>query len=275
LVKRETYIQEYNELAHTHGVPFVPGAVWKDAMFAAGIVLAVAVCALVLGPIGPSGIPDPTIVQTVPKPDFFFLWIYTALAFLPPSIETPIMLIAPVIGIAIMLALPFVAGLGEKSWHRRPVAVMLVVVLAVGFATLTHLGTYVPWSPQMDGWSADPVPVHFVDGTTPLERQGAITFQAKQCRNCHQIGGLGGRRGPSLDGVATRLTEDQMVRQVIQGGGNMPAYGKTLSPAQVTALVAFMETLHPANQPVAVDASRHVADTNNPAPKEPVEATRP
>ena len=58
---------------------------------------------------------DPTIVQTVPKPDFFFLWIYSALAFLPPSIETPVMLIAPVIGIIIMLALPFVAGLGEKA----------------------------------------------------------------------------------------------------------------------------------------------------------------
>jgi ubiquinol-cytochrome c reductase cytochrome b subunit len=275
LVKRETYIQEYNELSHKDGIPFVPGAVWKDAMFAAGILLAVAICALVFGPIGPSGVPDPTIVQTVPKPDYFFLWIYTALAFLPPSIETPVMLIAPVIGIGIMLALPFVAGLGEKSWHRRPVAVILVVVLAVGFATLTHLGTYVPWSPQMDGWSADAVPVHFVQGTTPLERQGAVVFQEKQCRNCHQIGGTGGRRGPSLDYVATRLTEDQLVRQVTQGGGNMPAYGKTLSPAQVTALVSFLETLHPANQPVAIDASRHIAETNNPAPKEPVEAIRP
>jgi len=75
--------------------------------------------------------------------------------------------------------------------------------------------------------------------------------------------------------VATRLTEDQLVRQVIQGGGNMPAYGKTLSPSQVTALVAFLETLRPANQPLAIDASRHVAETNNPAPKEPVEAIRP
>ena len=55
----------------------------------------------------------------------------------------------------------------------------------------------------------------------------------------------------------------------------MPAYGKALSPAQVTALVAFLETLHPSNQPVAIDASRHVAETNNPAPKEPVEAIRP
>jgi ubiquinol-cytochrome c reductase cytochrome b subunit len=275
LVKRETYIQEYNELSHKDGMPFVPGAVWKDAMFAAGILLAVAICALIFGPIGPTGVPDPTIVQTAPKPDYFFLWIYSALAFLPPSIETPVMFIAPVIGIGLMLALPFFAGVGEKSWHRRPVAVLLVMVLAIFFATLTHLGTYVPWSPHMEAWSADPVPVHFIRGTTPLQRQGAVVLQEKQCRNCHQIGGRGGQRGPALDDVATHLTYDQLVRQVTQGGGNMPAYGKTLSPAQVTALVDFLETLHPPNQPIAFDASRHVAETNNPMPKEPVESLRP
>ena len=66
----------------------------------------------------------------------------------------------------------------------------------------------------------------------------------------------GGKRGPALDSVALRLTPDQLIRQVIQGGGNMPAYGKNLSPAETTALVAFLETLHPAGRPPAVDASQ-------------------
>ncbi len=74
---------------------------------------------------------------------------------------------------------------------------------------------------------------------------GALVFQVKQCRNCHSLGKTGGKRGPALDAVAVRLTQDQLVRQVIQGGGNMPAYGKNLSPAETTALVAFLETLHP------------------------------
>jgi hypothetical protein len=52
-------------------------------------------------------------------------------------------------------------------------------------------------------------------------------------------------RGPALDLVATRLTEDQLIRQVLQGGGNMPAYGKNLSLSETTALVEFLETLHP------------------------------
>jgi ubiquinol-cytochrome c reductase cytochrome b subunit len=74
-------------------------------------------------------------------------------------------------------------------------------------------------------------------------------FQNKQCRNCHALGGVGGERGPALDSVAARLTKDQMVRQVIQGGGNMPAYGKKLSPAEVEALVSFLATLTPKSEP--------------------------
>ena len=111
----------------------------------------------------------------------------------------------------------------------------------------------------MNAWSGDPVPDQFVHGTTALERQGALVFQVKQCRNCHALGETGGQRGPSLDTVAVRLTQDQLIRQVIQGGGNMPAYGKNLSPAETTALVAFLESLHPKGQSPARDASRDIA----------------
>jgi len=114
----------------------------------------------------------------------------------------------------------------------------------------------------MEAWSGDPVPVRYLQPVTPLAREGAQVFQAKQCRNCHSLEGHGGERGPSLDAIASRMTEDQMIRQVLQGGGNMPAYGKNLSPAETTALVAFLETLHPKDQPPAVDASQEVSHTS-------------
>ena len=80
-----------------------------------------------------------------------------------------------------------------------------------------------------------------------------------------RIGGSGGKRGPELDRVATRMTHDQLVRQVIQGGGNMPAYGKNLNPAEVTALVSFLETLRPPNQLPARDASQAVLNQGDQA----------
>jgi ubiquinol-cytochrome c reductase cytochrome b subunit len=256
LVRRDTYLKEYHELTHKEGIPFVPGAIGKDLVFSGFVLLALAACALIFGPFGPSGQPDPTIIQTVPRPDYFFLWLYAVLSLLPPSLETPALLIGPGIALIVLIALPFFSGEGEKSWKRRPIAVLTILLLAVALGTFTHLAGVAPWSPVMNAWSMDPVPAHFLKARTATERQGALVFQAKQCHNCHALGGEGGQRGPALDKVALQLTYDQLVRQVIQGGGNMPAYGKNLNPAETAALVAFLETLHPDNQPAARDASR-------------------
>ena len=256
LVRRSDYMEKYHELTHTDGVPFVPYGIWKDAIFSGVILLAIAACAVYFGPFGPSGQPDPRVIQTAPRPDFFFLWLYALLSLLPPAMETPVLLIAPVIALIVLLGLPFFSGEGEKSWKRRPIAVLTILLLAVALGTFTNLADHTPWSPVMDATTGAAIPAKFVNGRTPLEIQGALVFQSKQCHNCHSIGDIGGKRGPALDAVAVRLTSDQLVRQVLQGGGNMPAYGKNLNPAETSALVGFLETLHPSGQSMALDASQ-------------------
>jgi ubiquinol-cytochrome c reductase cytochrome b subunit len=72
IVRRATYTQEYHELTEKEGVPFVPNAVWKDIIFSGFILLSIAACAVVLGPFGPGGQPDPTIIQTAPVLIHFF-----------------------------------------------------------------------------------------------------------------------------------------------------------------------------------------------------------
>jgi ubiquinol-cytochrome c reductase cytochrome b subunit len=266
IVRKATYVKEYHELTKKDGIPFVPAAVWKDMFFSGAILLAVAACAIYFGPFGPSGQPDPTIIQTAPRPDFFFLWLYAVLSFLPPSMETPAMLIGPVVVIGGLLLLPFIFGEGEKSWKRRPIAVLTILLVAVALGTLTHLATYTPGSPVMDAWSSLPIPAEYLHNRSALERQGALVFQVKQCHNCHSLDHEGGKRGPALDAVALQLTDDQLIRQVIQGGGNMPAYGKNLSPAETTALVSFLKTLHPEGRPPARDAAlAHAAGSVAPA----------
>jgi ubiquinol-cytochrome c reductase cytochrome b subunit len=274
LVRKSTYEREYHELAVKTGIPFVPDAAWKDAVFAAAIVLAVMACAFFLGPFGPGGVPDPTIIQTAPKPDFAFLWIYAVLAFLPPSIETPVMLVAPVLAIAGILLLPLFAGEGERHWARRPVAVLMVSVIAVTLGIFTRLGTYTPWSPIMDAWTSVPIPAKYLYNRTPLERQGALVLQDKQCRNCHSLDGAGGQRGPALDTIASQMTEDQIIRQVLQGGGNMPAYGNALNPSETKALMRFLMTLRAENQPQATDASRVLTHPAQPQPPLPATPTQ-
>jgi hypothetical protein len=44
-----------------------------------------------------------------------------------------------------------------------------------------------------------PTPIDYVRGCTPLQLQGALILQNKQCRNCHSLGGNG-------DGAVRRST---------------------------------------------------------------------
>ena len=255
-VHRATYDAEYAEILRKDGVPFVPDAIGKDLIFAALTIFGILACAFFLGPKGPTGAPDPTLIQTNPRPDFYFLSIFAALALLPDWMEVFVLFIAPALLGGWLLALPFISGTGEKSAQRRPVAVLSVIFIMLVICTLTYMGDTSPWSPHMSAWSSNAVPVQYVKGRSPLEMHGALLFQNKQCRNCHSLGGEGGERGPALDAVATRLTGPELVRQIIQGGGNMPAYGKKLKPAEVDAIVAFLGTLQPKMIPPAHDSAK-------------------
>ena len=247
----DTYDEEYEQLVEKEGIRFFPEGADKDVLFSAFVLLAIFCCAIFLGPKGPNGPADPTLIHTAPRPDFYFLSLFAVLALLPPYMETTIILYVLPVFVVLLFLVPFIAGTGEKHPSRRPGAVVGVILVMTILSTLAWLGITSPWSPHMSAWSGVPTPIEMVKDRSPLELQGAALIQAKQCRNCHSLDGKGGKRGPDLTDVATRLTENQLIRQVLQGGGNMPAYGKHLRPEEVTALVSFMRTLHPANQPPA------------------------
>jgi len=123
--------------------------------------------------------------------------------------------------------------------------------------TFTNLASHAPWSPVMDAWTGAPIPSEIRERTLAASDPGSARLpveavpQLPRARRNTVVS-----EGPALDAVAVRLTGDQLVRQVLQGGGNMPAYGKNLNPAETTALVAFLESLHPSGQAPASDASR-------------------
>ena len=143
---------------HKDGVAFFPDAARKDMVGMGVIVLIVMICAAVFGPHGPRGFPDPTLIDTSPGPDFYFLAMFSLFALLPPYTETVLMLLGLPIAIGLLFVIPFIAGTGEKSWKRRPVAVLGVILIVLIVTTLAGLGLVVPWSPHMDaGRSADPI----------------------------------------------------------------------------------------------------------------------
>jgi ubiquinol-cytochrome c reductase cytochrome b subunit len=257
VVDPTTYDASYEKQLE-RGVPFLGDAMLKDALFSALAVVVVVVLAAVLGPKGPTGPPDPTLPGANPRPEWPFLWLFALLSLSPPEAETFIILVFPVILIAALFLVPFISNRGERAPSRRPVAVLAVIVTYTALGVLTYQGATSPWSPKMTAWSGDTVPERLVRNSTPLRLTGAAVFQSKNCRNCHALEGKGGQRGPDLTTVGTRLTGDQLIDQISNGtpgGGNMPAYGQQISPAEMTALVEFLSDLLPAGQLRAKDAA--------------------
>ncbi len=255
LVRRKTYETHYNEILKKEGVPFVPAVINKDVVANGVLLLAMFLLAAFAGPRGP-GIPaDPTVQISDARPDYPFLALFAAAALLPAGSEILLFFILPAVIVLALFALPFIANEGEKNWRRRPISVLTVVLSYLGIGLLTYQGMAGPWSPHMEAWSSQPSKPEFIKGRHALELQGAVVFQNKQCRNCHSIGGQGGQRGPDLSSIGQRMAGPQLVRQVIQGGGNMPAYGNNLSPAETRALVAYLISLRapntaPAQEPI-------------------------
>jgi len=240
------------------GEPFMGPALFKDAFFSAQVVIVVVVIAALAGPNGPSDPPNPTLAGANPRPDWPFLWLFALLALSPPDAETFIILVLPILLIGALFLVPILSRSGERAPSKRPVAVLAVIGAWTTLGILTYQGHTSPWSPIMDAWSSDPVPVNMVKKATPRQLQGALVFQNKNCRNCHALDGVGGRKGPDLTTVGTRLTLDQLIDQVSNGtpgGGNMPAYSKQVLPAEMTALTDFLSSLRPPGVPAAQTSS--------------------
>jgi ubiquinol-cytochrome c reductase cytochrome b subunit len=200
------------------------------------------------GPFGPNEPPVPTDINVNPRPDFAFLWMFAVLALLTPQVEDFLLITAMPVALVFLLAIPFISNQGERAPSKRPLSVLCVVLIFMSLAVLSVLGVQSPWSPHMTAWSEDPTPPNLLEGRSPLEFAGAVVLQNSQCRNCHALDGVGGQRGPDLTDVATRLSHDQIVRQVQQGGGNMPAYGRSLTAAETQAVAVFLDTMHPGNE---------------------------
>jgi mono/diheme cytochrome c family protein len=75
---------------------------------------------------------------------------------------------------------------------------------------------------------------------SPTETSGAGLFSSVGCSNCHTLKAAHavGHVGPNLDQLKPSVA--QVTKQVTNGGGGMPAFRGTLSPAQITAVANYV-----------------------------------
>jgi ubiquinol-cytochrome c reductase cytochrome b subunit len=233
-----TYRERYAGLLRREGVPFWPDAAWRDVVFGAAVVATIVVLALIVGPPALGKPPDPSILEAYPRPDWYFLWYFALLALAPHSLENFIIVAGPLVFGAVLLLLPLM-NRGPRSVRERPLAAVLVVFIWTTILTFWVAGVRADWSPNFE---VAPLPASVVRSTDSTVVAGARLFREKGCEYCHAIEGHGGKRGPDLSDVRSRMAPDQLAARITNGSINMPAYARTLTPAQVNTLVAFLST---------------------------------
>jgi ubiquinol-cytochrome c reductase cytochrome b subunit len=238
-VNPDTYKSEYDSMLKKKGVPFWPNAAWRDMLFGASVVFIILLLAVIVGPPKIGAPPDPANIQSNPRPDWYFLWYFALFALMPQWLEDYAIVFGPLLAGLVLFLLPLFYGKGERSPMRRPWSVGIVIFVLTMVFTLWHEGIKSPWSPD---FNTKPLPKNVIGSIAPQAQHGAQLFYKKGCQFCHSISGHGGHRGPDLTTVAQRLNKEEMTIRIVNGGGNMPAFGATLSNEELQDLVRFLQT---------------------------------
>src|SRR5438477_6191879 len=181
--EKESYLRDYSILKN-QGKPFFPYAVAKDAIMALVVMIVIIFLSLLFGAeMGPKA--DPTTTTYVPRPDWYFFFLFEVLRVIKPPVFTPFATIGvPTICMILLFLLPFYDRSPERRIERRPVALVagVATIFAIGYLTYTGANT---GSPN----SVDIKPPGNLTATQKQSfRAGEIVVGQSGCLACHVIG---------------------------------------------------------------------------------------
>src|SRR3954447_769486 len=86
--QKEQYLREY-AILKSQGKPFFPYAVTKDSLMACVVMLAIILMSLMFGAeLGPKA--DPTTTTYVPRPEWYFFFLFELLRVIKPPSLVPV-----------------------------------------------------------------------------------------------------------------------------------------------------------------------------------------
>ncbi len=239
--EKEQYLREY-AILKAQGKPFFPYAVAKDSAMAAIVLLVIIVMSIVLGAeMGPKA--DPTTTTYVPRPEWYFFFLFELLRVIKPPEYVPLATIGvPTICMILLFLLPFYDRSPERRPERRPIATAAGVFTIAAMAFLTYLGASAG-SPN----EIDMEPPAGLRGAALSEwNQGKLVAAQSGCLACHKIGENGNDGpGPHLSEVGAVLPESAIAQTLRNPTAPMPSFQSLAEnePEKFQALVSFLSQL--------------------------------
>src|SRR5690349_15813875 len=229
LREKEEYLREYS-IAKSQGKPFFPYAVAKDSAMAVIVMAVIITMSIVLGAeLGPKA--DPTTTTYVPRPEWYFFFLFELLRVIKPAELVPLATIGvPTIGMILLFLLPFVDRGPERRPERRPVATTFGIFVIAAMAYLTYLG-------------ANAGSPNSIDMKVPKNLEaGKLVVAQSGCLACHKIGENGNDGpGPHLTDIGDKLQPAAIRRTLENPTAPMPSF-KGLPEDKKTALVNFLSS---------------------------------
>ncbi len=245
--QKQRYQERYAE-EKQKGVKFYPDIIYKDTVVAFGLFILLVGLAIFVG-VANEPKADPSDTSYIPRPEWYFLFLFEFLKYVPGAIEWVGAAVIPGVVILVLFLLPFIDRNPNRYWSKRKLAISLMAVIVLGIVALTILAVATtPPQPETDT----------IAGTITEQIVVGEELYGLHCVECHGPDGEGGEivGVEGLEGVVVKSisSQDEMYTRsdetfynVIDYGqpdlGMTPfgrAYGGELGPGAIETIVTFM-----------------------------------
>ncbi|MGI8959631.1 MAG: hypothetical protein ACR2IV_07715 [Bryobacteraceae bacterium] len=129
---------------------------------------------------------DPTDSSYIPRPDWYFLFLFQTLKLFSGTLEPVGSFLLPTLGVGLLFILPFLDCGRMKRVRERSLAIALVLFAYVGWGTLTA-AAIVGTPKQAVKPLASIASAQQWTELSPEELAGIGYFRQEHCESCHNL----------------------------------------------------------------------------------------
>jgi ubiquinol-cytochrome c reductase cytochrome b subunit len=243
---KQEYKQKY-EQAKQDGVKFWPDIIYKDLLVSFGLFILLVGLVTFVG-VHPEAKADPSDSSYIPRPEWYFLFLFEFLKFVPGKIEWVGTTLIPALAVLALFALPFLDKNHLRHWKNRLTGISIMGVVVLGMVGLT-IRSVITTPEQVEGSAAYTIQEQMILGQE---------VYSLYCVECHGpdgeggiIAGVEGLEGLELKPISSRdemyTRSDETLENIAAYGQQdlgMPpyglAYGGDLKKTELESLVTYM-----------------------------------